>query len=269
MKFLLRPFLAVAIVANVAPAAVFTATGSAPGDIQSSVDSFRAALGANNGSGGSFATGRREISWDGVSNNFADPNALPADFFNVNFPRGVVFSGAASFLVSSSLASGVPVEFGNLNAGYPAEFQTFSAERLFTATGGNSLIIDFLVPGTNTPASVLGFGAVFTDVEIAGGTKYTVFYANGDNGGQFAVPVSPSGGLSFLGLTDPVNRYSRIIIQFGTLTPGQTENLGQNLDAVAMDDFIYGEPLSEVPEPSSIALVGLGVAAAFFRRRKR
>ena len=41
---------------------------------------------------GSLGTGRREINWDGVPNNFAAPNHLPADFFNVNSPRGVVFS---------------------------------------------------------------------------------------------------------------------------------------------------------------------------------
>ncbi|MBL8238728.1 MAG: PEP-CTERM sorting domain-containing protein [Bryobacterales bacterium] len=256
-----------------AHAAVFTATGAAPGDIQTAVDNFRSALGANNGVGGSFASGRREINWDAVPNAFASPNALPGNFFNVNSPRGAVFSTPGSgFQVSATLASGTPVEFGNIDPSYTAEFQTFSAERLFTPIGSNIMQIDFFVPGTTTPASVAGFGAVFTDVELAAQTIFTVFYGDGSNGGQFAVPAGPNGGLSFLGLTDN-RRYSRIIIQTGTtaLAAGVIENLRTpGVDLVAMDDFIYGEPLSAngVPEPGSMLLTLAGAAALFLYRRK-
>lgn len=227
--------------APAASAAVFTAAGANPAAIQASVDGLRAALGANNGVGGTFATGRREINWDGVPNGFAAPNPLPANFFNVNSPRGVVFSTAGTgFQVSASAASGTPVRFGNLNAAYPADNQTFSAERLFTALGSNTLQIDFFVPGTSIPATVAGFGAVFTDAEVAAAARYTVFLGDGTNGGQFGVPVAPTGGLSFLGLTDPL-RYSRIVIQSGTAVPGASESLNA-VDVVFMDDFIYGEP---------------------------
>ncbi len=249
-----------------APAAVFTASGALASDIQASVDSFRAALGANNGVGGSFATGRREINWDGVSDAFSAPNQLPGNFFNVNSPRGVVMSTPGTQLqVSANAASGTPVEFGNLNAGYPAHITPFSAQRLFTPLGSNIVDIQFFIPGTNTPTSVLGFGAVFTDVQTAAGTLFTVFYANGDNGGQFAVPANAAaGGFSFLGLTDSVNRYSRIRIQSGQvdLGSGITQNLQANLDVVAMDDFIYGEPFNAaagVPEPASVVLIGAGL----------
>ncbi|MBL9164827.1 MAG: PEP-CTERM sorting domain-containing protein [Planctomycetaceae bacterium] len=249
-----------------ANAIVFSASGASPAAIQATVDSFRAALGANNGVGGSFPDGRREINWDGVPNAFAAPNNLAANFFNVNSPRGVVFSTPGSgFQVSANAASGTPVRFGNLNAAYPAEHQTFSAERLFTALDSNTVQIDFFVPGTNVPASVAGFGAVFTDVEVAGATKYTVFYGDGTNGGQFAIPVAPGGGLSFLGLTEP-NRYSRIIIQSGTALPGTSEGRG-SLDVAFMDDFIYGEPTA-IPEPTTAALLaGALVTMAGVRRR--
>ncbi|MFT3789161.1 MAG: PEP-CTERM sorting domain-containing protein [Tepidisphaeraceae bacterium] len=166
----------------------------------------------------------------------------------------------------SSNPTSTPVRFGDLNAAYPADTQTFSAERLFTALGNNTVQVDFFVPGTNTPTSVLGFGAVFTDVELAGLTKFTVFYANGVNGGQFAVPTGPSGGLSFLGLTDPANRYSRIVIQSGTAVLGANEVLTNNQDLVFMDDFIYGEPLG-VPEPTTLASLAAGTAITLRRRR--
>lgn len=249
-------------------AAVFTASGADPAAIQAMVDSFRSELGgANNGVGGSFPDGRREINWDGVPNAFAAPNNLPANFFNVNSPRGVVFSTPGTgFQVSANAASGTPVRFGNLNAAYPAEHQTFSAERLFTAIDSNTVQIDFFVPGTNIPASVAGFGAVFTDVEVAAATRYTVFYGDGSNGGQYAIPVAPAGGLSFLGLTEP-NRYSRIIIQSGTALPGTSEGPATGFDVTFMDDFIYGEPTA-IPEPTTAALLTAAlVVMAGVRRR--
>ena len=71
-----------------AAAEVFEAAGAIPDDIQATVDAFRAFLGTNNGVGGSFSDGRREINWDAVPDAFAAPNLLPAGFFNVNSPRG-------------------------------------------------------------------------------------------------------------------------------------------------------------------------------------
>ena len=71
---------------------VFEAAGSTPADIQAAVEDYRNFLGKNNGVGGSFDDGRREINWDGVPANFAAPNNLPANFFNANSPRGVILS---------------------------------------------------------------------------------------------------------------------------------------------------------------------------------
>src|SRR5215472_15055664 len=70
---------------------VFEALGASPAGIQGAVDAFRAFLGPNNGVGGTFPDGRREINWDGVPDAFADPNDLPPNFFNANSPRGAVF----------------------------------------------------------------------------------------------------------------------------------------------------------------------------------
>ena len=55
----------------------------AAGNINRAVARYRALLGPNNGGApGGYATGRREINWDGVPDELARPNALPADFFN-------------------------------------------------------------------------------------------------------------------------------------------------------------------------------------------
>lgn len=255
-----------------APAAVFTATGTSA-DIQTAVDNFRAALGANNGVGGTFSSGRREINWDAVPLGFSSPTNLPGNFFNVNSPRGLVMTpvgGATGLQVSANAADPAGAEFANLNAAYPGQFTTFSSQKLFTVIGGNQLQVDFFVPGTNIAATVAGFGVVFTDVQRAAGTIFQVFLGDGSNGGQFAIPTNAAAGsLSFLGLTDP-NRYSRIIITSGSadLGSGVSQNLTNLIDVVAMDDFIFGEPTAPVPEPSTLILSGAGLLALALRWRR-
>ena len=249
---------------SAASATVFTSVGAAPADIQATVDSFRTTLGTLNANVvGSFGSGRREINWDGVPDALSAPNNLPANFFNSNSPRGVVFSGATGFQVSAKAASGTPVRFGNLNASYPAGTQTFSPERLFTALGSNIYTINFFVPGSSTPATVGGFGAVFTDVETFGGSAITIVHPDGSTA-RTNFPIGPSGGLSFLGVTDPA-RISQIIIQAGTATPGVNEVLTNDSDIVFQDDFIFGEPIA-VPEPASLGLIG---GFSLLARRKR
>src|SRR5262249_50850614 len=68
-------------------------------------DQFRAAIGGGvaAGANGSFGGVRREINWDGVPDALSAPNLMPPDFFNVNSPRGAVFSTPGSgFEVSAN-----------------------------------------------------------------------------------------------------------------------------------------------------------------------
>src|SRR6266581_4071046 len=145
---------------------VFSVGGSDPASIQATVDAFRAAIGGGvvAGANGSFGGVRREINWDGVPDAFSSPNNLPANFFNVNSPRGVVFATPGSGFQVSANAGVAPVRFDNINPTYSSIFQTFSPQRLFTAVGSNVVDVTFFVPGSTTPATVSGFGAVFTDV---------------------------------------------------------------------------------------------------------
>jgi hypothetical protein len=111
MKGLLRLLLAV-LAMSAYPlahaAATFSASGANPAAIQATVDAFRTPLGTLNPNViGSFGTGRREINWDGVPDALSAPNNVPANFFNVNSPRGVIFGTLGTgFEVSASAASG-------------------------------------------------------------------------------------------------------------------------------------------------------------------
>jgi len=229
-------------------AIVRQASGQSPASIGSTVDQFRADLGStNNGVGGTFTSGHREINWDGVSDAFSAPNNLPANFFNVNSPRGVVFSTPGSgFQVSAK--SGNPTVtallFGNINPNYPFTFQAFSPERIFTALGSTVTDVVFFVPGTTTPAFTSGFGAVFTDVDSPTSTTLQFFDQTGNSLGTFAVPagVSASQNLSFLGVSfNAGERVSRVRITSGNIPLGPND-APNGTDVVAMDDFLYGEP---------------------------
>jgi hypothetical protein len=228
---------------TVAAAVVFEASGASPADIQTEVDDFRTFLGANNGVGGSFTDGRREINWDGVSDAVSAPNNLPANFFNVNSPRGVVFfTPGTGFQVSadSDNPTNTPVRFGNIHRVFPRIFSTFSPERLFTALDSNIVEILFFVPGSPTGATVDGFGAVFTDVNRDDSTKIEYLDVNGVLLFSQDVLRGPTNrsSLSFLGVGfDAGERVFLVRITSGNRilkTPAR--------DVVVMDDFIYGEP---------------------------
>jgi hypothetical protein len=223
--------------------------------LQAIVDQFRTDLGGgNNGVGGTFITGRREINWDGVPDNFATPNTFPPNFWNVNSPRGLMLNaletetGSAlnQFMVSANTASGVSPRFGNINTTYPAQFQTFSSQRLFSATITPVIELTFFIPGTKIPATVHGFGAVFTDVDLPTGAARSVVRCYGADGTQltaFAVPVQSS-GLSFAGVSfNAGERIARVVIESGNAVLSASSVDGvDGSDVVVMDDFIYGEP---------------------------
>lgn len=267
--------LAVLLGASVTPShaalVTFSASGANPSDIQTTVDSFRTTLGTLNPNVvGSLGTGRREINWDGVPDASSAPNNLPANFFNVNSPRGVVFSTPGiGFQVSATAASGTPVEFGNINATYSGLFETFSAQRLFTALGSNIVDVNFFIPGTTTPAFTTGFGAVFSDVDLANTTSIQFFnLANASIGTLFAPSITGNETLSFVGgVFNAGEQVGRIRISSGNAALGPNELL-PTTDLVVMDDFIYAEPLSAIPEPATVVplLLGLLLIAGYTRR---
>jgi hypothetical protein len=116
---------------------------------------------------------------------------------------------------------------------------------LFTIRGSNVCEISFFIPGTNIPATVNGFGAVFTDVD----STSTIMQFYDDKGKLLATPNGPvpaaDKGLSFEGVSfNDGTRISKVVLVLGNipLSAGIVDGANDIFDVVAMDDFIYGEP---------------------------
>lgn len=77
------------------------------------------------------------------------------------------------FLVSANAGLATPTLFDFSN-----DFQTFSAQRLFTAVGSNITDVLFFAPGTMSAATTSAFAAIFVDVEAAAQTKIEFFDEN-------------------------------------------------------------------------------------------
>jgi hypothetical protein len=224
------------------------AAGLSAADIQSAVDAFRADLGGvNNGAGDPATSGWREINWDGVTDEFATPNQLPANFFNVNSKRGVVLATPGTgFQVSARTGNtaGAAVVFGNLNPAFTDLFQAFSPERLFTAVGSNITDLSFFIPGTAIPAVVNGVGIVFTDVERTDSAKLEFFDAQGHLiFSSFATPAPGAHkSFSFLGASFGTPLIAMVRITAGNAALETHAENNDVTDLVALDDFIFGEP---------------------------
>ncbi|MEP6778314.1 MAG: PEP-CTERM sorting domain-containing protein [Gemmatimonadaceae bacterium] len=238
---------------------VFQASGANAAAIQGSVDGFRTALGTLNANvAGSFGTGRREINWDGVPENLASPNNLAPNFFNVNSPRGVVFSTPGTgFQVSGTGANNN--QFSNLEPTAPSFFEPFSQSRLFTSIGSNITDVNFFIPGLTQAATTTAFGAVFSDVDFSNASSIEFFDTGNSSLGKFFVPAADGNEtFSFLGVNFTGGQHIgrvRITAGNGVLGAGDLSK-----DLVALDDFIYAEPNAVVPEPASVVLMGAGLS---------
>src|SRR5690349_23274590 len=232
---------------------VFQAAGPSAASIQSTVDQFRAALGAtNNANTPGQASGRREINWDGGSPTNATTTLTGTPLTAFLNTRGANITTRGSGFVQAP-ASGLADTFGN--SSYATIFHACSPLRLFSPIGSNVTVVEFAVPGSNgnTPATTTGFGVVFTDVDSPDGSRpddrtgnrhaSTVIEYFGTHGEllfKSSAPASPGdGNLSFLGIVFDDARIARVKIIAGDAAPGPNDG---SADIVMMDDFLYGEP---------------------------
>ena len=192
--------------------------------------------------------GRREVNWDAVPANLTNNNSFPGDFFGSFDPAAA--NGRKRGLVMTTPGTGFSISdnnFLNINPTYGDQFKTFSPFKTFIAIGSTITDNFFKIPGTNTDASVQGFGVVFSDVNNESSTSME-FYEGERLLGSFKVPNNGNnapGAFSFLGVYFPNASVTHVRIHSGSAPLSPTQNDisdGGGEDLVIMDDFIYSEP---------------------------
>jgi hypothetical protein len=238
--------------------------------ITDTVDAFRGALGnpINGNAAGPLPAGRREINWDGGGPPVIDGTAPATPFTVFQNTRGATFTTPGTGLTQAAPTGGL-LSLDLINPQYAALFAAFSPNRLFAPIGSNITDGFFSIPGTGgtVPAGVSGFGAVFSDVDLAG-TSIAFTTTEGVIG---PLPVATFTGdqtFSFLGLfLDPSEGLiTSVRIVTGTTALGPSES--PTTDLVVMDDFLYGEP-QIIPLPGTVALLGVALLAGGLVRVSR
>src|SRR4030095_14526595 len=159
----------------------------AAGDINTALAEFRDLLGNLNTKPGAVG-GRREINWDAVPANLTNNNSFLGDFFGSANPADP--DGRKRGLINTTPGTGFRISdtnFADLKSEYAKQFKFFSPKKTFIAVGSTITDNFFKVPGTNTDASVHGFGVVFSDVNNESSTSME-FYDGERLLGVYKVP---------------------------------------------------------------------------------
>lgn len=218
---------------------VFTSTGN----INPTLDQFRAALGPLNTTTGATA-GRREITWEIVPDSLLDKK-LPAQFFNqtgaeanTSLQRGLAYAPETDFRVSKTQFAGIDPEAAS-------EFKAFSGTATFANVSVAEWPVFFQRAGITEAAAVRGFGLVVSDVDQP--NTVTVEFFNGQQslGIVNVPPHDASSNFSFAGMLFNEAKITSVKVKHqGILASGKKDiSQGGETDLVVMDDFIYGEPV--------------------------
>ena len=188
---------------------------------------------------GPLQNGRREINWDGGNPNILDTTAPVTPFLVFLNTRGSQFKtpglGLSQAPPSGGPQGGLAVLFGNPT--YGNIFRPSARRVCSLLWGATSPKRPFSIPGTNgtVPATVRGFGAVFTDVDQPDGSasmparKASTLIEYFDRDGRLifssSVPASPGdGSLSFFGIVFDDARIASVRIKTGDVAPGPNDD---------------------------------------------
>lgn len=269
-------------------ATVFSGTGAGA---TTALNAFRDAIGGIKNTGAAQATGRREISWDGVKLDGTDvnPNTKVVDANKTVIIPVDRFKGQGTLFEDPYAVSGDG--FTSVNSASAGQFLAFSPKNTFAMQDQTPWQFDdrnigesFNIAGTANSAGTRGFGAIFLDVENAGSTSIE-YFGRDINGnevslGTYAVPTGADGEAQFLGVLFDSAVVTNVDLTVGTnslfnfdgtnIQSFGTEDLAHGTDLVVTDDFIFAEPTTAatVPEPSTTGLVILGALLLFVRRHK-
>lgn len=216
------------------------------GNIENDVNRFRQLLGDPLNTTTGLTTGRREINWDSVPDSLVGKQ-LPIDFFNptqsdapVARQRGLAYSpGSGEFRISNS-------NFTEVNAQAASQFGSFSGNKTFVNISSSLWEIGFQKAGQTVAASVKGFGAVFSDVDLENSTSLEFFNGTRSLGKYFVPPHNTVNSFSFLGVYfKNVETITKVVVSHKGFLSGGNKDVTDSGpdDLIVLDDFLYSEPV--------------------------
>jgi hypothetical protein len=134
-----------------------------------------------------------------------------------------------------------------------------STNHLYCAGCNGSFLLDFTSTSVSGANGVFGVGFDFFN---AGNPSYFAMVTYGDNSTEdIALPNAFSSGLQFWGITSALEISS---IHFGLINGGTTQN-----GSFGIDNLTIGNPGTNVPEPTSVLLFGLGLLGLCAARKRK
>ncbi len=240
LKRVMPGAMAVVLVATVASAAPITFIGSDVG--ANSTD-------PRPGSTAAAASFDAAASGLGTLHVIDFESAPVGPFTSLSLGSGVTLTGV-DLAGNSSGQSVFDAPFATPDSAFG--YNTTAAGANFAFLSGGSLTFTFDTP-------IQGFGAYLSGIQLAG---ETVTYSNGAT--QTVEIPTISSGIAFVGFTDAGTFITSVTVD----TTSASSNLG---DLVGLDDlrFVTAGQETAVPEPASLALLGIGLAGIRVIRRGR
>lgn len=152
-----------------------------------------------------------------------------------------------NIVVSEDAFATLPGGGANPSAG--GGFANLTPTVNFSVTGGNVITIRFFEPNTTTPASIHGFGAIFTDVEVSNIAGLRIFDSSDTLIRTVSCPAGMSGASQFIGTMFASPMIRRIEIDMGNNMNFGTnpENPSMGNDFIILDDFrFFKAPATQV-----------------------
>jgi hypothetical protein len=197
-------------------------------------------------------------------------------FLRVACSTGLLLS---AMVFSSSTAKAVVINFDSIAAGTTITNQF--PEVTFSSTPGNHIQVVFFPGDTSPPniicsASDVGGLNCMQDIllDFTNPVSGLTFLSAGDDGTGILAQVDVFGaGLALLGTADILGNPAapNPVVDLSAFS-GVTRIVIRDIDdpaGLGFDDFTFTVDVVAVPEPASLALLGLGVVGLAFMRRRR